>query len=70
MNFVYNPYVDGVKKKRLSMQVLNQKIEAMTGKKGIEYNGMIDDQASETLKDVNNIWNQYDFVITKNRILR
>ena len=50
------------------MQLLKQKIESHTGKRGIEYNGMIDDKASETLKDVNNVWSQYDFVITNNKV--
>ena len=65
--FIYYPYKDG-NAKRKSMSDLRDFLEQQTGKRGILYNGDSDAETSKTLKNVNAIWSNYDFVLTNNKI--
>jgi hypothetical protein len=43
-------------------------LEKETGKKGIAYNGDVDDEQVATLYRVNDEWKNYDFILTNNKI--
>jgi hypothetical protein len=51
-----------------SMESLKKTIEEKTGKQGQYYNADVDDTVKKELKDVNENWSRYDFVITNNII--
>jgi hypothetical protein len=54
------PYVD--------MENFKKIIETQTNKKGVCYHGETDDKILKDLDDVNTHWENYDFVITNNKI--
>ena len=43
-------------------------LENETGRRGIMYNSLVDDNVNITLYDVNSTWEKYDFVITNTKI--
>lgn len=51
-----------------SMKQLTETLEKLTGKRGIYHNAEADTSANNKLKDVNNSWQFYDFVISNNKI--
>jgi hypothetical protein len=55
--FIFYPY-------KKDMEQMLSVIEYKTGKKGICYNADVDDSVKNTLKTVNDVWSQQDFVIT------
>ena len=65
--FIYYPYKDG-NSKRKSMIDFKQFLEEQTGKKGILYNGDSDADTKKTLKNINDTWCNFDFVLTNNTI--
>lgn len=64
--FIFYPHKNGSSKNDeiVSMGQLHTMLEMTTGKKGIYYNADVDDKVKLGLKDVNDTWNQVDFVIT------
>lgn len=64
--FIFYPYKNESSKNAsfVSMIQLHTMLEGATGKKGIFYNADIDDKIKLGLKNVNDSWNQVDFVIT------
>jgi len=59
--FIFYPY-------KKDMPQIHAVLEKATKKKGIYYNADIDDDIKDTLKCVNEVWSQYDFVITNSCI--
>lgn len=55
--FIFYPY-------KYDMEQITMVIEKRTNKKGICYNADVDDAIKKTLKSVNEVWSQHDFVIT------
>ena len=65
--FIFYPYLRAYKKFP-SMEELKLKIEQETNKLGVCYNSQIDDITLKGLKNVNESWSKYSFVITNTKI--
>ena len=65
--FIFYPFKDGTSK-NISMEELKQTIEKATNKTGVSYNADTDDKILKELKDVNEHWKDYNFVITNSKI--
>ena len=70
--FIYYPFKTDSKEtathKHMSVDTLVRIIQSRTGKKGIGYHSDADDKIKKTLKDVNDTWDKYDFVVSNNVI--
>ena len=64
---IFYPYCRGNNKNQ-SMDSLKELLSSHTGKKGVCHNSMTSDKVKRKLKDVNNEWVNYDFVISNNVI--
>ena len=64
---IFYPYCRGNNKNQ-SMDSLKELLSSHTGKKGVCHNSMTSDKVKRKLKDVNNEWVNYDFVISNNAI--
>lgn len=64
--FIYYPYKQS--NQFYDMKELNQLIVEKTGKTGIYYNSLVDEDILKTLIDVNKSWSEVDFIITNNKI--
>lgn len=64
--FIFYPYKNA--SKYHSMEQIYGLINTATGKKGVFYNADVDDIVKKGLKDVNQSWEDKDFVITNNII--
>ena len=59
--FIFYPYLNMSKcRKRCSMMEFKNILENETGRRGIMYNSLVDDNVNVTLYDVNSTWSQYD----------
>lgn len=58
---IYYPY-------KKDMDALVKSIEIKSGKRGIFYNADVDDIVKNTLNNVNEVWSEYDFVMTNSVI--
>jgi len=65
--FIFYPYKNACRENKSMEQIYGAIIES-TGKKGIFYNADVDDKKKAGLRDVNESWNDKDFVITNNII--
>jgi hypothetical protein len=65
--FIFYPYLRA-NKDLPSMEELKAVIEKETNKNGVCYNSQIDDSVLKGLKNVNESWSSYDFVITNTKI--
>jgi len=64
---IFYPYCKGNNKNQ-SMDSLRELLTKHTDKKGVCHNSMTSDKIKRKLKDVNNEWVKYDFVISNNII--
>ena len=67
--FIFYPYLNmSASRKIPSMAKFKEILTTKTGKSGIMYNSLVDDEVVKTLCNVNDVWSQYDFVITNTKI--
>jgi len=65
--FIFYPYLRR-HRNFPSMEEFKLKLEEKTNKKGVCYNSQVDDEVLKGLKNVNETWNNCDFVITNTKI--
>ena len=65
--FIFYPFCKG-NKTNMGSDDFVKVLEKYSGKKGIGHNGDSGDDVKNKLKDVNNTWSKYDFVVSNNVI--
>jgi hypothetical protein len=65
--FIFYPFCKG-NKTNMGSDDFVRVLEKYSGKKGIGHNGDSGDDVKNKLKDVNNTWSKYDFVVSNNVI--